>query len=382
MAWLTVEGETVTARRPKRFKVHWRGTEPAAGIPRFPHGTQVVVPRDKLFAGQPSLTPFFAFLSGVSQRVPPGTQAVATSSDQQFVDQRLLAPLLTFSWGLRMLVFGLILVALVPNLILGGLIWLDVINTPWSKHPAPDERSVPAIRLATLPVLTSPALLEATAGEQVSLPIALDGTDGVPARSIIAISGLPQGSTFTSGRPYGESEWNLKTDEIGDLQLVVPNSASGAAKLKIQLVTPDGEIIANTTTVLNMTPGPNVNISASNINPTQAQVLDEGTQEPEATRMAESTMNLAAAAPARDSVPLPSRRPSPAGNHDDGANWIKPSTFVNLREGPSPSSRVIRVVAKGAKLRVITRKKRWVQVTNPATSESGWIYAPKLDTTP
>src|SRR5262245_823348 len=382
MAWLTVEGETVTARRPKRFKVHWRGTEPAAGIPRFPHGTQLVVLRDKLFAGQPSLTPFFAFLSGVSQRVPPCTHAVGTSSDQQFVDQRLLAPLLTFSWGLRMLVFGLILVALVPNLILGGLIWLDVINAPWSKHPVSDERSVPAIRLATLPVLTSPALLEATAGEQVSLPIALDGTDGVPARSIIAISGLPQGSTFTSGRPYGESEWNLKTDEIGDLQLVVPYSASGAAKLKIQLVTPDGEIIANTTTVLNMTPGPNVNISASNINPTQAQVLDDGTQEPEATRMAESTMNLAAAAPARDSVPLPSRRPSPAGNHDDGANWIKPSTFVNLREGPSPSSRVIRVVEKGAKLRVITRKKRWVQVTNPATSESGWIYAPKLDTTP
>src|SRR5262245_32810273 len=194
MAWLTVEGETVTARRPKRFKVHWRGTGPAAGIPRFPHGTQVVVPRDKLFAGQPSLTPFFAFLSGVSQRVPPGTQAVATSSDQQFVDQRLLAPLLTFSWGLRMLAFGLILVALVPNLILGGLIWLDVINTPWSKHPAPDERSAPAIRLATLPVLTSPALLEATAGEQVSLPIALDGNDRVTAGGSVALLGLPSGT--------------------------------------------------------------------------------------------------------------------------------------------------------------------------------------------
>lgn len=375
----------MTARRPKRFKVHWRGTEPAARIPqRFPPGTQVVVPRDKPFAGQPSLTPFFAFLSGVSQRVPPATQAVATSSDQQFVDQRLPAPLLTFSSGLRMLVLGLILVALVPNLILGGFIWLDVINTPWSKHvtPAPDERSAPAIRLATLPVLTSPALLEATAGEQVSLPIALDGTDGVPARSIIAISGLPQGSALTSGRPYGESEWNLKTDEVGDLQLVVPNSASGAAKLKIQLVTPEGDIIANTTTVLNMTPGPNANISASNINPTQAQVLDERAHEPEATGVAESTMNLAAEAPARDSVPLPSRRPSPAGDHDDSANWIKPSTFVNLREGPSPSSRVISVVAKGAKLRVMTRKKRWVQVTNPATSERGWIYAPKLATTP
>jgi hypothetical protein len=272
----------------------------------------------------------------------------------------------------------------VPNLILGGLIWLDVINTPWSKHvtPAPDERSAPAIRLATLPVLTSPALLEATAGEQVSLPIALDGTDGVPARSIIAISGLPQGSMLTSGRPYGESEWNLKTDEIGDLQLTVPNSASGATKLKIQLIAPDGAIIAETATVLNMMPDPKRNISAPNINLTQTQVLNQRPQEPESTLVAESTMKLAAAAPARDSVPLPSRRPSPAGDHNDSANWIKPSTFVNLREGPSPSSRVISVAAKGAKLRVMMRKKRWVQVTNPATSEKGWIYAPKVFTTP
>ena len=65
-------------------------------------------------------------------------------------------------------------------------------------------------------------MLEATAGEDVTFPIALDGTDGVPARSIIAISGLPQGSMLSSGRPYGETEWNLKTDEIGDLHLIYP----------------------------------------------------------------------------------------------------------------------------------------------------------------
>src|SRR6476660_2858068 len=307
MAWLTVEEETVTARRPKRFKVHWRSTEPAARIPqRFLPGTQVVVSGYQPFASQTPLTPFFAFLSGVSQRLPPRTRAVATSGDQQFVDQTLLTPLLAFSSGLRMLVLGLILVALLPNLVLGGLFWLGVLNTPWSRPAmlAPNEGPMPATRSAIPPpVLSSPALLEATAGEEVTLPITLDGTDGVPARSIIAISGLPQGSTLTSGRPYGESEWNLKTDEIGDLQLVVPNSASGVAKLKIQLGTPDGDIIADTTTFLNMTPDPKANTSAPNINPTQAQVLDWA-QEPGARGVAESTMSLAAAAPARNSVPL------------------------------------------------------------------------------
>jgi hypothetical protein len=340
-----------------------------------------VVPSDQ---PQSPLTLFFTFLSGVSQRFPPGTQAASTSGDQQFVDQRLLAPLLTFSSGLRMLVFGLILVALVPNLILGGLFWMGLINTPWSKHvtPAPDERSAPAIR-STIPppVLSSPALLEATAGEQITLPIALDGTDGVPARSIIAISGLPQGSTLTSGRPYGESEWNLKTDEIGDLQLVLPNTASGVAKLKIQLVAPDGVIIADTTTILNITSDPKRHIGASNINPglTQPHVLDERSQGPDATGVAESPANLADPTPASDSVPLPSTRPTPTAKQDD-VNWIKPPTFVNLREGPSPSSRVINVVAKGTKLRVVGRKKRWTQVINPASSEKGWVYIAKVAT--
>jgi hypothetical protein len=36
---------------------------------------------------------------------------------------------------------------------------------------------------------------------------------------------------------------------------------------------------------------------------------------------------------------------------------------------------VISVVAKGTKLAVKGRKRGWVQVTNPETSESGWIYA-------
>jgi hypothetical protein len=36
---------------------------------------------------------------------------------------------------------------------------------------------------------------------------------------------------------------------------------------------------------------------------------------------------------------------------------------------------VISVVAKGAKLSIMGRKRGWVKVTNPATSESGWVYA-------
>ena len=77
------------------------------------------------------------------------------------------------------------------------------------------------------------------------LPIALDGTDGVPAHSTIAITGLPQGSTLSNGRPYGETAWKLEQDEIGDLQLVLPNSAGGQVKLTIQLIAPDATVVAD-----------------------------------------------------------------------------------------------------------------------------------------
>jgi uncharacterized protein YgiM (DUF1202 family) len=73
-------------------------------------------------------------------------------------------------------------------------------------------------------------------------------------------------------------------------------------------------------------------------------------------------------------APTPARKPK-AENDDGNTKWIKPSTSVNLRKGPSSSAAIINVVEKAAKLRAIGRKKGWLQVTNPATSETGWIYS-------
>ncbi len=322
----------------------------------------------------------------IPQRFTPGAQAVAASGDQQFADQTLLTPLLAFSSGFRTLVTVLILVALLPNLTLGAIFWLGVINAPWSRPGTlpPNESPVPAAQSAVPPaVLSAPATLEGTAGEDVPFTIALDGTDGVPARSIIAISGLPQGSKLSSGRPYGETEWNLKSDEIGDLHLVLPNTASGEAKLMIQLVAPDGDIIADTAMVLKMTADPKANIGEYGLKTelAEAQVWDERAQALGATGVEERLVNLnAAAAMSGDPVPLPPRRPAQTANNDVHANWIEPLAFVNLREGPSSSAAVISVVAKDAKLSVIGRKRGWVQVTNPATSESGWIYSGNVAT--
>ena len=293
---------------------------------------------------------------------------------RRFADQWPLTPFLALLPGIRALIAGLILVALVPNLTLGAIFWLGVIGSPWSRpstHPP-----VPATKSAVpSPVLSSPEMLEAKAGWNITFPIALDGTDGVPARSIIAITGLPQGSKLSSGRPYDETEWNLKPDEIGDLQLVLPGNGSSEAKLIIQLVAPDGAIIADAETVLKVTTDAAPNIKAEL---TQPQVRDVQAEGLGSTVGEDKVANVdAATTVSGHSVPLPSRRPVPTAN-DDGADWIKALAFVNLRQRPTRSAPAISVVAKGAKLRVLGRKKGWVQVSNPATAERGWIYASNI----
>ena len=250
---------------------------------------------------------------------------------------------------------------------LGAIFWLGAIDLPWSRFPTitANDKTVGPPSAVPTPVLSSPPSLEASPGADITLPIALDGTDGVPARSIIAIRGLPQGSKLSSGRPYDETEWNLKPDEIGDLHLILPSNASGESNLIIQLVAIDGAILADAATILKVPTNSAANIPGSNIEiePTQERVSEQRTQGLE-DKGAEGTPANLDAAMAGD----------PAQTSNDDANWIT-LTSVNLRERPTRSARAIGVVAKDAKLRVIARKKRWVQVTNLATSEKGWIYA-------
>jgi SH3 domain-containing protein len=283
---------------------------------------------------------------------------------------------------IRAMVAALVLMALIPNLMLGAIFWLGAVDIPWSRSPiitANDKTVAPSSAVPT-PVLSSPPTLEASAGGDITLPIALDGTDGVPARSVIAIKGLPQGSKLSSGRPYDETEWNLKPDEIGDLHLVLPRNASGEAKLLMQLVAPDGAIIADAATVLKMPANSVANIGASDTKtePTEAQVVNEPAEALGTTGAEERVANLDAAMETPgDLVPLPLRRPAQTSNDD--ANSIT-LTSVNLRERPTRSAPAIGVVAKGTKLRLIARKRGWVQVTNLETSEEGWIYARHLAT--
>ena len=357
----------LSAELPRR----WRGRRIARAIGSMPHLRRHLIPTARSRLRRRPLQWNFNIA------IEKPTQGVSWVNVRPgLADQRTPVTSLTLSL-IRALVAGLVLVALIPNLMLGAIFWLGAVDTPQSRPPmiAANDKPIAPPSAVPTPVLSSPPSLEASPGAAITLPIALDGTDGVPARSIIAIRGLPQGSKLSSGRPYDETEWNLKPDEIGDLHLVLPSNASGESKLIIQLVAIDGAILADAATILKVPTNSAANIPTSNVEfePTQAQVSVQRTQGLEDKGAEGTPANLdAAMVTPGDPVPLPTRRPAQTSNDD--ANWIT-LTSVNLRERPTRSARAIGVVAKDAKLRVIARKNRWVQVTNLATSEKGWIYA-------
>lgn len=317
-----------------------------------------------------------------AQRSVPHASSGVACSDRQLATQMPSVPPVGAQALSKSRIVALISVALV----LAGLVGV------WLSAHSPMAADIPS------PVLTAPAVLEATAGEPILLPIALDGTDGVPAHSTIAITGLPQGSALSDGRPYGETAWNLERDEIGDLHLSLPNSAGGQATLTIQLIAPDATVVAEAEILLqiatvsqhssphNAEPRDDAGLASAivpGVSPeiADAQVLHEGAEAHVGAVLREAKPSAAATEREEDRVPSPprvvqSQRRAPAKTTiaNVGTDEIKTAVFVNLRQGPSPSAAVIRVVAKGTNMRVLARKGLWVQVTEPTTSEEGWIY--------
>jgi len=302
--------------------------------------------------------------------------------------------------GVRTLIAVLIVVALLPSVTLAGMLWFGAVSSSWFERPraASNKGSWPAVQAnAAMPTLdgtSSPGMsespaatldvpdaLDVQAGHELPFAITLHHGTVMPARSVIAVGGLPRGVTLSAGRPYGDSEWNLRPDEIGDVRLVVGDAPVGDAILRLRLIAPDGEVVAAADTKLEVTADPDAVMAAG----LPAGVLyepslsgmgawDERTDG--GIGIAERITDGAGAtgiAAAEASPPPPD--PAAQGDGEDDIKWVKPSAFVNLRKGPSSSAGVVGVIAKGTKLSLEGRKRGWMRVTDPKTSQSGWIYA-------
>ena len=104
--------------------------------------------------------------------------------------------------------------------------------------------------------LSSPERIEAKAGEVIDFPLAIDATEKLPSRSVLAVAAMPDGASFSEGRPYGATGWSLRPDEIGELRLRLPNAQSGAFDMRIELLAADGAVLAQSETRLNVTAAP------------------------------------------------------------------------------------------------------------------------------
>jgi hypothetical protein len=367
---------------------------------------------------------------GTSPASPPARPTLAASHPQvarppaeengaarSVAPKPMVAPAATrkFRLPLKGLITALLGIALVPPAV---LLWqrmpeeghqvapaqeLSVVSAPASTSSA--QRSS-ALEVA----LSSPDRIEANAGDVVDFPIAIDATAALPARSIVTITALPEGATFSEGRPYGVTGWSLGPDEIGGLRLRLP-ARSASSDMRLELVAGDGTVLSQSATRLSIAPAPAV--VATTDHPLSAgfapseQTATAGAIESapvEQTAQAEVTGSVAEASP------LPQQKPSSSIKSDsapkvntvkvvtiappgetkphDGAyglgpateeaqapgEWMETKTAVDMHAKAQQSSETVKVAAGGLKVRVTGRDKRWVQVTDPASATTGWIY--------
>jgi hypothetical protein len=438
--------------------------------------------------------------SSMAERfAPEGQKGFAAGAGQVLIEPMVImphgrkpAPIPVLS---RWIITALVLVSLIPAALLLLLLWQGGIQVPKKTNTAETaiDVAVPApipqqASVTTTPdaldterpepdiALTAPVKLVAKAGDEVAFDVTLDTDEALPSRSLIAIRALPDGTTFSQGRPYGESEWSLRPDEIGDLRLRVPSHAKGDSDIHTDLVAADGTILASAVTRLDIAPDPKQTlilradesdriddliahgqkmidvgyfagarayfkraaeagsgeaalllcatydqafidkIGAQGIkaDPKEAAAWFERARQLGITdgegRLAE--LRGAVAHPAAPPPPaLPSALPEPSaptpapigatsaaaasvpvnavtitdtpGKIPAGKEeWVELSSYAKLRSAPSSTAETIKVAEKGTKLRVASRKGNWVQVTDPATSEVGWVYSRFVEAAP
>ena len=246
------------------------------------------------------------------------------------------------------------------------------------RAPVPSSK-VPEI------VVTSPQRLEAKAGEDTEFAIAIDSAEALPERSLLAISALPEGTSFSEGRPYGMTGWSLRPDEIGELRLLLPK-ASGSYDMRIELLAGDGALLAHSETRLKISDGnkalaanagaPDSSEFTGSLAPTLPQDGAPSESPDSSLKVTPvKTVEIESVTEGPPGAPRPSLLASAQPAETSGSGeWVQVINAVNLRPTPDKSSKTLTVVKKGSKLHVLARHRGWVQVSDPTTSVTGWLY--------
>jgi len=297
--------------------------------------------------------------------------------------------------ALKGLLSVLVGVALVPIAILLVQLWQTTMQGGWEDKTAANKPMETASATgfdqsvqdpsALEIVLSSPDTIQVNAAGETDFHLAIDATDTLPPRSIVAVSGLPPGASFTEGRPYGTSGWSLRPDEIGDLQLRLPGKPSSASTLHIELLAADGAVLAQSETRLTIA----TELAEAKTwmtlwgNPFDKIALSD-LVEPIPPIPQRKPTHTAPSVEVRTVKIVTIKTPKPSRPHDGAyalgeaidtpTEWVEIVKAVDMHARAQQSSETVKVLEKGLKMRVTGRDKNWVQVSDPATSSNGWIY--------
>lgn len=135
---------------------------------------------------------------------------------------------------------------------------LDPVATPVAATKADMTASPPIEIVPPSPeaVISVPTEITVEPTKEARLAIAVDPSDGVPPRSVVAIRDLPDGSSLSAGRPHGPRGWTLLPDELGDVRVVVPEGATGSTVLRLELIDATGAVTSTAETRLTVVPSP------------------------------------------------------------------------------------------------------------------------------
>jgi TPR repeat protein len=111
---------------------------------------------------------------------------------------------------------------------------------------------VSATRLAQLsePRISVPPMLVAQPASQLALAIELGPAGAVPKLSFLRLRGLPAAVSLSEGHSVGPGAWAVPLQALPRLKANVPAGVAGRSDLVVSLLSIDGRVLAETTTVL------------------------------------------------------------------------------------------------------------------------------------
>lgn len=317
-----------------------------------------------------------AALAQIAQRFAPGAaapgsfapegHAQAAAGDQRFEtrpqverNQTAASPIVPMQRGMRMLIGVLILVALLPSALFGALMWSGAIHMNWpSAWPNTQGAAWPS----------------APASVAGALPLEESQIQPTPKPIAEAVNAAPPPQDQPSASEAAPEPRPVKTLTVGPAPEANP---AAVAMASTEPVPEAAEPIPEAAT------DPETTASIATVDDKDGkEELPYDTNLIGVVSWNARSQDLLGATGVEEVFTSPEETSAPPEHlmqsqdaKDDDKKWYTAPQFVNLRKGPTSSSAVISIVAKGAKLEVLGRKRGWVQVANSETSEKGWVYA-------